>query len=229
MNKSVIIFFIFLLACMSCTKEPLGYKLYYFPFAEFNTPKVYCYENIRDKQDKCYYGLKSISSQGSSYLHIEIYDSEFKQTESIRLSINNQGAFANEYVFSYDSLKVPMKIYADTAMIWEPNDASKFLFEASHNRPDSRNQQIVKKVRNYSGKTGNFIFKNINYKTVELKEDVFINDGNDKLTLFNITQNFARNLGLVSFEVQQTGSPTKSYILTEIMNFNEWKNLQSSE
>jgi hypothetical protein len=224
--KNVLMTFAVLLLLVSCSTEPVGYKLYYFPVDDFSNPKVYQFVNVKQSDDIIYYAMKSIYDKGNKYLHIETYDSKYNQLESIRQRITPNGAFVDEYISIMDSIRLKMKIYSDTMMVWDIESKVKFMFEASINRPEMKNQQIIKKVRFFTGEKGNFEFDNIKYKTVELNENVFFTDGTDATSLKTTIINYANGLGIVSFEVRRPDEITKSYRLNRIISFAEWKRSQ---
>jgi len=217
----------YILFMVSCSTEPGGYRLYYFPVDDLSSPKVYQFVNVKQSDDVLYYAMKSIYDKGNKYLHIETYDSKFNQLESIRQRITPNGAFVDEYISTMDSIRLKMKIYSDTMMVWDIKNNVKFMFEASINRPEMRNQQIIKKVRYFTGEKGNFEFEKIKYKTVELKEDMFFTDGTDATSLKSTIINYANGLGIVSFEVRRPDEITQSYKLNRIISFSEWKRSQS--
>ena len=224
--KKFLMIFAFMQILVSCSTEPGGYRLYYFPVDDFSNPKVYKFVNVKHSDDIIYYAMKSIYDKGNKYLHIETYDGKYNQLESIRQRITSNGAFVDEYLLTMDSIRLKMKIYSDTMMVWDVKNNVKFMFEASLHRPEFKNQQIIKKVRFFTGEEGNFEFENIKYKTVELNEDVFFTDGTDATSLKTTIINYANGLGIVSFEVRQPNVITQSYKLNRIISFAEWKRSQ---
>ncbi|MBX3042999.1 MAG: hypothetical protein KIT33_02005 [Candidatus Kapabacteria bacterium] len=221
MYKSILISF--LLLAVSCSTDPPGHRFYYYPVEELANPKVYYYENVRDENDDIFYALKSFNDKGNKYIHIDIYNSNLDITKTERNIISGKGAFATELSVMIDSILTPLKVYSDTVFLWDMKSINKFKLEASTNRPETRAQFVIKKISGLTDNTGNFTFKNVRYNTIEIVQDNFQNDGTDNIDSEKIIYNYASGLGLVSFEINRTGSPGKSYILKEILTFNEWK------
>jgi hypothetical protein len=224
-----VVFSLFITVIMiSCGEPPAGNRFYFYQFDLNNEPKVYVYKNINNPDDVYYYAVKSIQADENKYLHLEISNSSYHILESQRMLINSEGAFAEEFLLYYDSINYQsLKIYADSVMIWDFKNNATFAFEASFNRPETWNQLIVKRIKHYNGKSENIEFEGANYKTIELVEDNFFNDGNDALKINRKILKFARGLGLIEFMVTEKGNSPQSYKLDKIININEWKILKS--
>ncbi len=226
MNR-IILLLLSLVIISACNDTFDGYKFYFFPVDDFDTPKVYAYRNQNDNKDNIYYALKSIREKDSKYLHIEVYDKDFNKIESLRQKVTENGVFAVEYYTSLDSKEYKMKIYSDTVLLWDYKNNDKFVFEASCNIPESRNQQHTKKIKWFTGKSGTSNFSGVDYKTIEVCEDCYFNDSYDKVSIKKSKNYYARGLGMIGFTLNESDNSSKNYKLDKILNFNEWKRIQN--
>jgi hypothetical protein len=212
-----------------CSKPPSGYRLYYFPYDELETPKVYTYRNVENFNDVWYYSVASQIGEKKTLIHIDIFDSKLNQTESILMKVENTGVFAEEYECLVDSVQMKMKIYADTIFLWDMNENSKFMFESSINRPETRNLCVKKKVRTFVGESDKFVYEGVDYKTIIIDQDEYYNDGTDALTLQKTSYTFARGLGIVSFVRNEKNEKEKRYELKSIEPYNIWEKYKDSQ
>lgn len=224
MMKFNLLLAILLIFVLSCTEEKAEIKYYFFQIDDLEVPKVYVYQNVTNPNDKLFYALKSIKVKSDKFLHYEVFDNNYNVIESCRMKINSSGAFAEEFVLNRDTTAFNMKIYSDTIMIWNTDLAHKFQFEASLNRPELTQQMTIKKVRKFINKADKYTFEKINYETVLLEEEVFLNDGNNSIDFTKSKVTYAKNLGIVEMIVSKNSQMPITYRLNSIINYSSWKN-----
>jgi len=201
-------------------------KQYYFPISNLTNGKVYKYECKLEPSKTQYWKLTS--DLKNQTLTTEAYESDFRQYESFKEKITNDGTEVIEFTSFLKNdkgISLPIKNILKEVDVfkWKTKQPYRYSTEIEY---DENTKVIFSKEREYLGKSKiNILGKE--HEAIKLK-------GNYKTVVVNSTEKYEytqfsyyiKGIGLAKMEKKYSDGKKETLELTKIMNIDEWEKTQ---
>ncbi len=220
--KKVWLFLSILFILTSCggNKSPL--KSYYFPYADFVTPKVYKYVHVKDTTKKMYWRLETGAMNSDTVMSISIYNESLTPVSVFHNKITEDGAQLQSILINTgdDIMLVNAEIKKTESFNWSYQENVPWIVAYNFKNPDGISSQEIFSERNIEKNKQQLVIGGQTYDCIVIKESTLFNEVSNNRTRSEEQQRtsfFAQGVGLVKYETFFANGTSDVFELKEII------------
>jgi hypothetical protein len=230
MSKNLLISFIAVIGLISCGKQGIKTRSYYFPYASFTNQKIYKYVDAADSSKVLYWHFQTEVKNGDTLFSTGIYNSKFVLTSVFLNTITEDGVLLREMYINVSDSNILQKCEVKSGAVFEWNAKEKvplFLSYSISNKDKTVSEDILTD-RTFERKKEAVTFQGKEYQCLVVREKTLINHVNANTTKTDEQERnsfFAEGLGLIKFETYNSDVTSNVFNLQKILSLDEWKKL----
>lgn len=221
------LFIFFAAILLSCGGGQNNLKPYYFPYAEFQSAKVYVFVDQNDSNNVSYWNFKTFVQGTDTFFTTTVFNKELKPNTIYVNSIKNDGAYLEKMIqFVQDTIQLTYNIKQNEVFKWELQ-ASQSISMLMNLQVENAVQELFTE-RRFETKPKSMECMGKMYPCIEVIDRMQINMHNDNRTVTEErfkTGYFAKGIGLIEFTTSFTNGTQEHFKLEKILDENAWSNL----